>query len=123
MEISTKSQLAVILSRLKGFKEPKIKFEQYQTDSEIAAEIAWFAFYRREIEGKTIADLGCGTGMLGLSTLLLGAKKVFFVDTDEKALGIAKENLSFLEKELDVKLQSRAEFVVKDAVFSTRKLI
>lgn len=114
MEISTKSGLAVILSRLKGFENPKTWLEQYQTDSEIAAEIAWFAFYRREIEGKIIADLGCGTGMLGLSTMILGAKEVFFVDIDEKALETAKENLNFIEKELGIKLKAKSKFVVSD---------
>ncbi len=98
MEIDTKKQLAMILSQLKGFSSPKIKLEQYMTEGEIAAEIAWNAFYRREIEEKTVADLGCGTGILGLSTLLLGAKKVYFVDIDKDALAIAKENLKMLEE-------------------------
>jgi putative methylase len=114
MEISSKKQLAVILSQLKGFEQPDPCLEQYPTEADIAAEILWFAFYRREIEGKTVADLGCGTGLLGLSTLLLGAKKVFFVDIDEKSIEIAKENLAFLEKKLDVKLKQKAVFVVKD---------
>ena len=114
MEISTKKQLAIILSQLKGFEKPKIRLEQYSTEADIAAEIIWFAFYRREIKGKVIADLGCGTGTLGLSTLLMGAKKVYFVDIDEKAIDIAKENLKFLEEKLGVKLSKKAVFVVND---------
>lgn len=114
MEITTKSKLAVLLSQLKGFEKPRILLEQYQTDAEIAAEISWFAFYRREIEGKIIADLGCGTGLLGLSTLILGAKKVFFVDVDRDALDIAQENLAFVEEKLGISLKRKAVFVKKD---------
>jgi len=114
MEITSKSGLAVLLSRLKGFSDPDFKLEQYQTESEIAAEMAWNMFYRREIQGKVVADLGCGTGMLGLAMLVLEAKKVFFVDIDEKAIEIAKENLDFVEEKLGVKLKEKAEFVVGD---------
>jgi len=114
MVISTKKQLAIILSQLKGFSDPKIKLEQYPTEADFAAEIVWFAFYRREIEDKVVADLGCGTGILGLSTLLMGAKKVFFIDIDDKALAVAQENLAFLENKLNLQLADKAVFVQKD---------
>ncbi|MBD3354469.1 methyltransferase [Candidatus Woesearchaeota archaeon] len=117
MEINTKKRLAVILSQLKGFKDPKSRLEQYEIDSEIASEAVWNAFYRREIEDKVVADLGCGTGTLGFAVLLMGAEKVFFVDIDEKAVEVAKENLDLLEKKLDIKLKNKAEFVVADVDF------
>ena len=98
-KISSKSGLAVQLSRIKGFFEPKVRLEQYPTDSEIAAEILWNCFLKGEIEEKVIADYGCGTGILGLGVLLLGAKKVFFIDIDEDALNIAKNNYLFLKSE------------------------
>src|SRR5210317_1055230 len=122
MEVRSKSQLAMIISRLKGFEKAKTGLEQYPTDSEIAAEIVWFAFYRREIEGKVIADLGCGTGILGLSTLLMGAKKVYFVDIDEDALAIAKENVAFLENKFDIKLVDKCVFLVKDVTDFDKKV-
>jgi len=114
MEISTKKQLAIFLSKLKGFERPKTHLEQYSTESDFAAEIAWNAFYRREIEGKTVADLGCGTGILGISMLLSGAKKVFFIDIDEESLAIAKENVAFAEEILDIELMDNAVFVAQD---------
>jgi putative methylase len=122
MEISTKKQLAIILSQLKGFKDPKTRLEQYEIDSEIAAEIVWNAFYRREIKGKIIADLGCGTGILGLAVLLMEAKKVFFVDIDENAVDVAKENLKFLEEKFDVNLAGKAKFIVEDVDFFDEKV-
>ena len=91
--------MAVVLSQLKGFKKQKLKEEQYPTEPEIAAEVLWLMFLRREIEGKAIADLGSGTGILGLGALLLGAKKVFLVEKDKDAMKIAKENHEWLKEQ------------------------
>ncbi len=95
--LSSKKELARILSCLKNFEDADVKLEQYKTDSEIAAEALWFLHMNNEIKGKTIADLGCGNGILGIGCLLLNAKRVFFVDADDKALNIAKENYKRLK--------------------------
>ena len=42
--------------------------------------------------GKTIADLGCGSGILSLTALKLGAKTTFSVDTDSLAISATKIN-------------------------------
>ena len=112
--ISSKSSLAVLLSKLRVFEAPKLKAEQYTTDSEIAADVLWQAYYLRDIENKTIADLGSGTGILGLGALLLGAKKVFFVENDKDSIEITKENLAFIEKETKAKLSEKAIFLNRD---------
>lgn len=91
--MSSKSSLAIALSKLLKFEKPKLKSEQYSTDSENAAVILWDAFLRGDINGKKIADLGAGTGILGIGALLLGAKKVFFVEKDKEVIPILKENL------------------------------
>ena len=96
--IGSKKALAVLLSSLEDFKEPKVRVEQYTTDSEIAAEVLWQAYIRRDI-GKVSVDLGCGTGILGIGMLILGAEKVYFIDSDEKALEMAKKNLENIKSE------------------------
>jgi len=101
-EIKSKSGLAIVLSKLKGFEKPKVSVEQYSMDSEIGAELLWNALYRGDIKEKTVVDLGCGTGMLGIGSLLLGAEKAYFVDIDEKAINIAKENLAKVKSEYSV---------------------
>ena len=42
--------------------------------------------------GKNIADLGCGSGILSLTALHLGAKCTFAVDTDSLAISATKSN-------------------------------
>ncbi len=42
--------------------------------------------------GQTIADLGCGTGILSITALKLGAKSTFSVDTDSLAISATKTN-------------------------------
>lgn len=42
--------------------------------------------------GDSVLDVGCGSGILGIATLLLGAKEAVGVDIDEVAVRTAKEN-------------------------------
>ncbi len=41
---------------------------------------------------KTVLDVGCGSGILGLSALLLGAKHACLVDIDRQAVDVAVHN-------------------------------
>lgn len=43
-------------------------------------------------ENDSVLDVGCGSGILGIATLLLGAKDAVGVDIDEVAVRTAKEN-------------------------------
>lgn len=43
-------------------------------------------------EGDSVLDTGCGSGILGIASLLLGAKSVVGVDIDELAVKTAIEN-------------------------------
>jgi hypothetical protein len=54
------------------FKKPKRSLEQYVTPIQDALTIGYIL--EPYIEGKTIADLGAGTGMLGITCLLAGAE-------------------------------------------------
>jgi len=111
-QINSKSRLAIALSRLEGFYEPKVTQEQYLMDSEIGASSLWNAYLLRDIEGRVIADLGCGTGVLGIGALLLGAKLVFFVDSDKRSLQIAKNNVLKVKSEYNG--IGKTEFICQD---------
>lgn len=93
----SKSQLAIVLSRLEKNKKPKAKLEQYMTESDIAADFLWLFYMKGMIKDKVIADFGAGNGILGIGALLLGARFCYFVEIDETSYDILKENLNDLE--------------------------
>lgn len=43
-------------------------------------------------QGKTVIDYGCGSGILAIAALLLGAKEVWAIDYDPQALIATKDN-------------------------------
>jgi ribosomal protein L11 methyltransferase len=45
-----------------------------------------------DLTGKTVVDFGCGSGILSLAALKLGAKKVIGIDIDPQALQASLEN-------------------------------
>ena len=45
-----------------------------------------------DLKGKTVVDFGCGSGILSLAALKLGAKKVIGIDIDPQALQASLEN-------------------------------
>ena len=49
-----------------------------------------------DIRDRTIADFGCGCGMLSIAAALMGAEKVYSLDIDSDALIICKRNLEDL---------------------------
>ncbi|MFA5558913.1 MAG: METTL5 family protein [Methanofastidiosum sp.] len=106
-----KKQLEIFLSNLKEMEDPDMFEEQYTTPGDIAAEIIFFAYHRGDIEGKTIIDLGAGTGRLGIASLLLRAKKVYFVEKDKRAIEILKDNLETLTLKSN---QILGEYEIKD---------
>jgi len=110
----SKSGLAILLSKLAQFEKPRAEIEQYPTDSETAAALLWEAFMNSDISGKTVADLGCGPGILGIGALILGASRVIFVDKDEGALIILNENLELAERLSGLRLRGKAEIICSD---------
>ena len=62
----------------------------------LAARLLYDAFMNDDIEGKRVADLGCGTGILAIGAALLGARTVRAVDLDPAAVRIAGKNAALL---------------------------
>ncbi|MFI2811790.1 MULTISPECIES: 50S ribosomal protein L11 methyltransferase [Microbulbifer] len=52
--------------------------------------LQWLA--REPVEGKTVIDFGCGSGILGIAALLLGAKRALGTDIDPQALRASADN-------------------------------
>jgi putative methylase len=85
-------QLEMALERLEGFGAPDPRLEQYRTPAPLAARLLFHAWSRGDIAGKSVIDLGCGTGVLSVGAALLGAAEVTGVDTDPVALKVAERN-------------------------------
>jgi ribosomal protein L11 methyltransferase len=49
----------------------------------------------RELEGLRMADIGCGSGILSIAALLLGASYVLAVDHDPQALLATRANAAY----------------------------
>jgi putative methylase len=92
--MSTKRQLAQQLGVVAGFDDPRVDLEQYRTPPELAAHLVHTADLHGDVEGRTIIDLGCGTGMLALAAALRGPRRVVGVDLDADALATAQRNLT-----------------------------
>lgn len=111
MSIRSKRDLEVILSKLKTFEKPSLALEQYPTPSTIAAEWAWNMALKGEVAGKTIVDAGSGPGIIGIGLLLLGARKVIFIDKDPEIMLVCQQNYERIKEEYEI---STAEFIAHD---------
>lgn len=47
-----------------------------------------------DMKGKNVLDLGCGSGILGICALRLGADNCVFIDYDEQAIKATRENIA-----------------------------
>ncbi|WHI50835.1 50S ribosomal protein L11 methyltransferase [Microbulbifer sp. MLAF003] len=52
--------------------------------------LKWLA--QEPLQGKSIIDFGCGSGILGIGTLLLGAERAMGTDIDPQALIASRDN-------------------------------
>ena len=76
------------------FDSPKILLEQYPTRAHIAACVLHTVQSSfGDLEGKSVADLGCGCGVLSIGAVMLGAGAVTGFDVDWDALETCKVNL------------------------------
>jgi putative methylase len=88
-----KLDLEMLLSKVEPHPAPKPGLEQYTIPVGVAATILYIAAYTyNDIIGKTVLDLGCGTGRLALGAAFLGARRVVGVDIDKCAVKVAFEN-------------------------------
>ena len=105
-----KKQLEMALQQLKPISEPSPLLEQYSTPATIAADVLWEAFSAGDIEGRTVADLGCGNGIFSIGAKLLGARRVVGLDVDEEAVETAIENARALSADVEFVVSEVSDF-------------
>jgi SAM-dependent methyltransferase len=68
-------QIEELLKDIKSFEKPDVYLEQYATPPHIAAYLVHIAENSfGDLQGKLVADLGCGTGMLCAAVLYLESR-------------------------------------------------
>lgn len=55
-----------------------------------------------DVENKSVIDVGCGSGILGIAAAICGAKSVYMCDIDADAIKFAKENACRNNVEADI---------------------
>ena len=104
-----KRDLERALSEIETHPLPNAYLEQYTTPSKVAAETLYLAAYvYDDIIDKTVVELGCGTGRLGIGAALLGAREVFGVDVDGVAVRVAQKNAEIMG------VKERTNWIVAD---------
>lgn len=105
-----KKNLAILLSKLESYDDPKADYEQYCTPGSVAAHFLYRAANDFNIRDKVVVDLGSGTGRLSIGASIAGADRVIGVEVDEDAVEVARRNLESIDDEYSNKI----EFIVND---------
>ncbi|RAW44099.1 RNA methyltransferase [Halorubrum sp. 48-1-W] len=90
--MATKRSLATKLGVIAGFENPRAALEQYPTPPDLAAHVVHLADLQGDVDGRTVLDLGTGTGMFALAAALRGPARVVGVELDRTALSTARDN-------------------------------
>jgi putative methylase len=92
-----KRALARRLAAVEGFREPEPGLEQYVTPTELAAQLVALADLQDDLAGRTVADLGAGTGMLALAAATRDPDRVLALERDPDAVAVGRENETRVE--------------------------
>lgn len=76
----------------------------FGTGSHASTQLCLMGLERYTVPGKPVLDLGCGSGILAIAALVLGASQAKGCDIDPKAVRVAEENAGFngVEDRLEV---------------------
>ena len=129
-KITRKKHLEMRLQSIPPHPKPKVNLEQYTTPSIIAADLVWNAFSLGDIEEKNIFDLGCGTGVFAIASLLMGADLAVGIDIDEDSIKLAREvsanlnldNVKFIQSDIcDFNCEFDVDTVFQNPPFGSQR--
>ena len=122
-----KKELELLLQKVPQPDKPVPDLEQYQTPAGIAADIIFIAHQFGDIKGKTVVDLGCGTGIFSFGAAITGAKKIYAIDIDKDLIKIArdysdKNNFNIEFKVDDVEnIEVKCDTIIMNPPFGAQK--
>lgn len=92
--------LAITLSKLTPHPCSRLELEQYVTEGDLASYWMLGVNETDGLLGQRVLDLGAGNGVLGIACLHLGAAHVTFVEADEEAVDVLRQNIASLNQDL-----------------------
>ncbi len=98
-----KKDVKIVLSKVKGFKNPVPELEQYMTPPDVAADIMNIVRLHKK-QSYSMVDLGSGTGMISFAGALYGFS-VKALEKDPKAVTIMRKNLAIINKKVGKNLE------------------
>ncbi len=129
-KITRKKHLEMRLQSIPSHPKPKVGLEQYTTPSVIASDLIWNAYSLGDVEDRDIVDLGCGTGIFAIGSVLMGANSAVGVDVDEDSIALAQEvkdklkldNLNFIVSDInDFDESLNADTVFQNPPFGSQR--
>jgi len=122
-----RSELVRAIERVPVPAQPRAELEQVATPAEAAADLLLAAVRIDGLEGRSVLDLGSGTGRLAIGAALLGAATVVGIETDpvlvEAARAAAKAagvRVDFWPSDVSAWRQT-AELVVMNPPFGAQR--
>jgi putative methylase len=85
-----RSELVRAIERVPLPDRPRAELEQVATPAEAAADLLLAAVRLDGLEGRTVLDLGSGTGRLAIGAALLGAANPVGVEVDPRLVEVAR---------------------------------
>jgi len=94
-------KLEIALEGLAKPSDPDARLEQYTTPADVASDMLWTALSFGDIQGRSVADLGCGNGILGIGAYMLGASSVRCYDSDPMMVSLALSNAEATDAKIE----------------------
>ena len=122
-----RAELLRRIEQIPSRPSPRSDLEQVVTPAAAAAELLFTALAAGDLKGRSVLDLGCGTGRLAIGAALLGARPVVGTDIDPVGLDIGRQAAA--AEQVDVEFQAaevgtwtrRAEVVVMNPPFGAQR--
>ena len=109
--------MRIISGKFRGLKlQPPVDFTIRPTSDRLKESL--FSIlesnkYNIKIENSNVIDICSGTGALGIEALSRGAKLIYFIDKDPKAINVLQKNISKLK--IDYKDKTYIKIIRDDA--------
>ena len=83
----------------------------FGTGAHATTQLCLEALEKQSLAGTTIADIGCGSGILSIVALLYGAQRAFAADVDPLAIGSTQSNaeVNGIEARTEVRTEASRE--------------